>query len=69
MEQQLNKLIEASRNLEAIGCGVNDKTLAYIIIMALPPTLSMLQAILYNKDNTTITSEEVITQILADEER
>jgi len=69
MEQQLNKLIEASRNLEAIGCGVNDKTLAYIIIMALPLTLSMLQAILYNKDDTTITSEEVIAQILADEER
>jgi hypothetical protein len=33
MEPQLNKLVEASRNLKSIGCGVNDKTLAYIIIM------------------------------------
>jgi hypothetical protein len=69
MEPQINKLIEASRNLEAIGCGVNDKTLAYIVIMALPSTLSMLKAILYNKDDNTITSEEVIAQILADEEQ
>ena len=69
MEPQINKLIEASRNLEAIGCGVNNKTLAYMIIMALPLSLSMLKAILYNKDDNTITSKEVIAQILADEEQ
>jgi len=69
MEPQLNKLVEASCNLDSIGCGVNDKTLAYIIIMALPDALSMLKSILFNKDDTTITSEVVISQILVNEER
>jgi hypothetical protein len=69
LEPQLNRLVEAGRNLESINCGVNDKALAYIIIMALPDTLSTLQTILFNKDEATITSEEVIAQILADEER
>ena len=69
MEPQIQKLIEADQNLQTIGCGVNDKNLAYIIIMALPDSLSTLQTILYNKDDQTITSEEVIALILADEER
>ena len=68
MEAQLNKLIEANRNLMAIGCRVNDKTLAYIIIMAIPNSLSTLKSILFNKDDTIITSDAVIKQILVDEE-
>ena len=68
MEAQLNKLIEANRNLMAIGCGVNDKTLAYIIIMAVPNSLSTLKSILFNKDDTSITSDAVIEQILVNEE-
>ena len=32
MEPQLNKLVEANRNLKTIGCGAaNDKSLAYLI--------------------------------------
>ena len=68
MEAQLNKLIEANRNLTAIGCRVNDKTLAYIIIMAIPNSFSTLKSILFNKDNTSIT-DAVIEQILVDKER
>ena len=68
MEAQLNKLIEANRNLMAIGCGVNDKTLTYIIIMAILNSLSTLKSILFNKDDTSITSDAVIEQILVDEE-
>jgi len=68
MEPQLNKLVEASCNLESIGCGVNDKTLIYIIIMALPNALSMLKSILFNKDDMMLTSKVVISQILVDEE-
>jgi|SRR6266850_176234 len=68
MEPQLNKLVEVSCNLNSISCSVNNKTLIYIIIMALPNTLSMLKSILFNKDNTTITSEVIISQILVDEE-
>ena len=69
LKPQMQKLIEANRNLDTIGCGVNDKNLAYIIIMALPESMSTLKTILFNKDNMTITSEEVMSQILADEER
>jgi len=69
MEPQLNKLVEVNQNLETIGCGVNDKALAYIIVMALPDSLSTLQAILFNNNDVTITSEAVVAQILADEER
>ena len=70
MEPQLNKLVEANRNLETIGCGAaNDKSLAYLIVMALPESLSTLQAILFNKDDDTVLSDIVITQILANEER
>ena len=68
MEPQLNKLVKASHNLKSIGCRVNNKTLAYIIIMALPDALSMLKSILFNKDNMTLTSEVVISQILVDKE-
>jgi len=69
MEPQIDKLVEVNRNLEAISCGVNDETLAYIIIMALPESLSTLKTILFNKDDATVTSEVIIAQILADEER
>ena len=69
MEPQINKLVKANRNLETIGCGVNNETLTYIIIMALPDTLETLKAILFNKDDTTISSEVVTAQILADKER
>ena len=68
MEPQIQKLIKADRNLQTIGCRVNDKNLAYIIIMALLDSLSTLQTILYNKDDQMITSEEVIVLILANEE-
>ena len=61
-------LIKANQNLKAIGCGVNDKMLAYIIIMAVPNTLQMLKSILFNKDDMTIMSDAVIKQILVDKE-
>lgn len=35
MEPQINKLVEANRNLDTIGYGLNDKILAYFIIVAL----------------------------------
>ena len=69
MEPQLNKLVEANQNLETIGCrAANDKSLAYLITMALLESLSTLQAILFNKDNDTVSSDVVIMQILADKE-
>ena len=69
MEPQLNKLVKANQNLETIGCGAaNDKSLAYLIIMALPESLSTLQAILFNKDDNTVSSDIAIAQILADKE-
>ena len=40
MEPQIQKLIKANQNLDTIGCRVKDKTLMYIIIMALLETLS-----------------------------
>jgi len=58
--------VEVNQNLETIGCRVNDKALAYIIVMVLPDSLSTLQAILFNNDNVTIILEAVIAQILAD---
>ena len=42
LEPQLNKLVEVNQNLETIRCGVNDKALAYIIVIALPDLLSTL---------------------------
>jgi hypothetical protein len=37
--------------------------------MALPDTLSMLKSILFNKDDTIITSDVIISQILGDKEQ
>ena len=69
MEPQINKLVKANQNLKTIGCrAANNKSLAYLIVMALPESLSMLQAIRFNKDNDTVLSGVVIAQILADEE-
>ena len=69
MELQINKLVEANQNLKTIGCGAtNDKSLAYLIVMALPELLSMLQAILFNKDDDTVSSDIIIMQILANKE-
>jgi hypothetical protein len=43
MELQLNKLVEANQNLETIRCGAaNDKSLVYLIVMALLESLSTL---------------------------
>ena len=65
MELQMNKLVEANQNLKTIGCGAtNDKSLAYLIVMALPELLSMLHAILFNKDDDTVSSDIIIMQIL-----
>ena len=70
MELQLNKLVEANQNLETIRCrAANDKSLAYLIIIALLELLSTLQAILFNKDDNTVLSNIVIMQILANKEQ
>ena len=43
MELQINKLVKANQNIKTIRCGAaNNKSLAYLIMMALPESLSML---------------------------
>ena len=50
---------------EPMGLWVNDTTLMYLTIVALPETLLALQATLFDENGTTITSEAIIMQILA----
>ena len=69
LEPQINKLLQAARNLDSLGFGLADKVLAFVIVMALPETMSTLKTILYNNRGTDLTSDGIVHQILIDEQR
>lgn len=69
LEPQINKLLQAARDLDSLGFGLADKVLAFVIVMALPESLSILKTILYNTRGTDLTSDGIVHQILIDEQR
>src|SRR6266478_9678730 len=69
LEPQIEKLREATRNLDSLGFGLSDKVLVFIIVMALPESMSTMKTILYNMTGAALTSDNIIVQILNDEQR
>ena len=69
LEPQIEKLREAARNLDSLGFGLSDKVLAFVIVMALPESMSTMKTILYNTTGAALTSDNIIAQILNDEQR
>ncbi len=69
LETQINKLLQAARNLESLGFGLADNVLAFVIVMALPETMSTLKTILYNTQGSDLHSEGIVNQIIIDEQR
>ena len=48
IEPQIAKVLQAAGNLDSIGFRLADKVLAFVIVMALPESMSTLKTILYN---------------------
>src|SRR6266403_4176746 len=68
LEPQIKKLREAARNRDSLGFGLSDKVLAFVIVMALPESMSTMKTILYNTTGAALTSDNIIAQILNDEQ-
>ena len=69
LEPQINKLLQAARNLDSLGFGLADKVLTFVIMMALSETMSTLKTILYNMPRNDLMSDGIVHQILIDKQR
>jgi len=69
LEPQIEKLREATRNLDSLGFGLSDKVLTFIIVMALPESMLTMKTILYNTTGAALTSNNIVVQILNDEQQ
>ena len=68
LEPQINKLLQAARNLDSLEIALADNVLAFVIIMSLPESMSTLKTILYNTRKGNLTYNGVVHQILNDEQ-
>ena len=67
MQPQLVALTQTAQQLVTAGLPVDDKLLAYLLVLRLPPSYATLRTVLSNTERTKITSKGIITQILAKE--
>jgi LTR polyprotein gag-polypeptide-like protein len=69
MDTQINNLLGVARNLESLGIGMDEKVIAFAIVMALPDSLNTLKTILYSTRGADLSIEDVTAQIYSDEQR
>jgi len=69
LEPQINKLVRAAHTLNTLGFGLEDKVLAYIIVLKLPDSMATLKTILSATEASEISTEAVVSQIILDEQR
>ena len=67
LQQQLDDVIFAAQQLEAVGLPIGDRILAYNIAIHLPPSYSTLRTILTSTDSSKISSKYVVDQVVAEE--
>jgi hypothetical protein len=69
MQPQINALILALQQLAMAGLSVNDKLLAYLLILRLPESYLTLKTVLSSLDSTKAMSKSMLYQIYAEERR
>jgi hypothetical protein len=60
MEPQIEKLLAATYNLESLGFPLNEKVVAFAIIMLPPESLSMLKMVLYGAKGADLTIDSIM---------
>jgi len=68
IEPQILTMLKATCNLDSLGFSLSDKTLAFMIVMALPHSMSTLKSILYDMPGPKLSSSGIIAKILEDEQ-
>jgi hypothetical protein len=69
LEPQINRRLLAARTLEALGCPLGNKTLATLLMIALPGSMSALKSILYDTPTAERCPDHITSQILLEEQR
>jgi len=67
MEQQLSDMRDKVHRLRDLRHNLKDSLIAMVMIISLPESYASLRQHLYMKDETTLTTDFVIKQILMDE--
>ena len=69
LEPQIQELLWAARMLSNAGLGFQDNLIAMAIIMSLPPSLSTLKTILSHTEDSKLSSQDVLSIVIVDEQR
>jgi transposase InsO family protein len=69
MQPQLSSFSLTAQQLGSAGLPVDDKLLAFLIVLRLPDSYSMLKTVLSALDSAKVSSKSVTSQILAEERR
>jgi hypothetical protein len=69
MQPQLSSFSLTAQQLGSAGLPVNEKLLAFLIVLRLPDFYSMLKTVLSALDSAKVSSKSVTLQILAKERR
>ena len=69
LEPQIQELLWTARMLSNAGLGFQDNLIALAIIMSLPPSLSTLRTILFHTEESKLSSQDVLSKIIVDEQR
>ena len=69
LEPQVNNLVRVARTLNTLGFDLEDKVLAYIIVLKLPDSMTTLKTTLFDIGASEISTEVVVSQITLDEQR
>lgn len=69
LEPQIQELLWAGRMLSNAGLGLQDKVIAVMIIISLPPSLSTLKTDLSDTEASELSSQYVLSKVIADEQR
>ena len=69
LEPQVNTLVRVARTLNTLGIDLEDKVLAYIIVLKLPNSMTALKTTLFDIGASEISTEAVVSQIILDEQR
>jgi hypothetical protein len=69
LEPQIQELLWAARMLSNAGLGFQDGLIAMAIIVSLPPSLSTLRTILSHTEESELSSQHMLSKVIADEQR
>jgi hypothetical protein len=69
LQPQINSLVRAAGTISALGLTLDDKLIAFAIILSLPSSMNTLKKILSNTKPSDMTTEHVTSQIVLDKQQ